>query len=217
MRKPDNLIKYDVNDALEWDLLLDTSRIEVAVDDGLVTLTGVVYSYNEYLLAEEDASAVNGISGVDNRLLVGTRGEAIADANIASGCVTALATAKHVPAGSVTVEVSDGWVTLHGRVREHFQRQAAKHAVKTVPGVRGILDDITISGDPIPSDVAARIDKALARSALLQGSCLAVSNVGSTIYLDGRVTSFKAFRTAEEIAWSAPGVTAVVDRTAVLF
>ncbi len=51
--------------------------------------------------------------------------------------------------------------------------------------MRGITDDIDVSGDPIPSDVADRVNKALARKAILSDSDIRVTNNGSTIYLDG--------------------------------
>lgn len=116
----------------------------------------------------------------------------------------------------MTADVVDGWVTLTGQVRRHFQRVAAKHAVGRVPGVLGITDDITISGDPIPSDVADRINKAFRRRAILHGSDIEVSNIGSTIYLDGTVTSGAAMQEAEDTAWTAPGVIEVVDRLVII-
>jgi osmotically-inducible protein OsmY len=147
---------------------------------------------------------------------VGLDRDETADTTIAEESRAALAGSKLVPAGSVKVEVSDGWVTLSGQVRNHFQRQAAKHAVRGIKGERGIVDHIAISGSPVSGDVADRVNKALARDALLQGSSLVASNTGSTIYLDGTAKSYAAEQRAREIAWSAPGVADVVDRSKVV-
>ena len=66
--------------------------------------------------------------------------------------------------------------------------------------------------NPIPSDVADRINKAIGRSSILDDSMITVSNQGSTVYLDGEASSYVARATAEDAAWNAPGVGVVVDR-----
>jgi osmotically-inducible protein OsmY len=209
-------LKQDVYDQLGWDLLLDSSRIQVSVDHGEVTLTGAVYTYKESLQAAEDTAAVHGVAAVHNQLLVGPEGEAEADEEIEQECERRLQKEKAVPIGAVTVAVHDGWLTLGGKVRNYFQRVAATRAVREVDGVRGLVDDIKISSDPVPTDIANRIRVALDRNALLQGSSVSVSNVGKTVYLDGSVGSYRAKLEAEDVAWGAPGVDDVVDRTIVV-
>ena len=82
--------------------------------------------------------------------------------------------------------------------------------------MRGITDNITISSDPIPSDIATRISNALSRKSVLDDSVIEVTNDGSTVYLDGTTDSYTAMQTAEDTAWGAPGVTDVVDRLVVV-
>jgi osmotically-inducible protein OsmY len=216
MQKPNFLLESDVRDQLTTDPLVDDSRIEVAVKDGAVTLKGTVPTYFDSGRATEDAGRVSGVRSVDNELLVGLVGEAIADADIATGCVAALNTDRFVPKGAVTVDVENGWVTLSGHVRHHFERMAAEHAVRRVDGIRGVTDKVEINGDPMPNDVVDRINKALTRSSLIDGSTIAVSNTGHTIFLDGTTTTWTARNEAEEAAWDAPGVEEVVDRVAVV-
>ena len=216
MKKPDRVLKHDVYQQLGWDLLLDSSRIQVTVDNGVVTLTGAVYTYKESLLAEEDVAAVSGVVSVRNELLVGPAGEAAVDEAIEQECEARLAKTKAVPVGAVTPRVHDGWVTLSGKVRNYFQRVAATKAVSELDGVCGVVDHIKISSDPVPTDIANRICEALGRNALLQGSSVSVSNLGKTVYLDGTVGSYQARLEAEDVAWGAPGVEDVVDRTTVV-
>ncbi len=216
MRKPNNILEKDVSDELSWDPWVDDSQISVKADDGQVTLTGAVPTYADLVAATDDAWGVSGVASVDNDLLVGPTGETLVDADLAARCMDALGADRIVPKGAVSVDVLDGWVTLGGRVRRHFQRQAAKFAVQRVKGVRGITDNIVISSDPIPSDVAARIRDALARKAILEDSVIEVTNDGSTIYLDGTTDSYVAMRTADDTAWEAPGVTEVIDRLVVV-
>ena len=215
MHKPNNLLEGDVREELDWDSLLDDSRIVVTAKDGVVTLSGAVNSYYDSVLASEDALSVGGVSAVDNELLVGLLGKAIADVDIADSCSDALDRDQFVPKGAVNVTVTDGWVVLNGDVRHHFQRQAAEFAVRRVDGVLGITNRVGITSDPIPSDVVARINKALRRNAIIDDSLIEVSNSGHTIYLDGTTSSWNAKRKAEDVSWGAPGVTDVVNRIVV--
>ena len=212
MHKPNNLLEFDVKDELDWDPMVDDTRIVVKADDGRVVLTGTVPTFYESTLAVDDAWAVGGVRDVDNELLVGLVGGAIDDADITVACAKALDDDRFVPQGSVTALTDHGWVTLNGQVRHRFQRQAAEHAVSRVDGVLGITDDVEISSEPIPSDVADRINKAFRRNAIIDESMIDVTNVGHTIYLDGTVGSYSSRRQAEDTAWDAPGVTDVVDR-----
>jgi osmotically-inducible protein OsmY len=212
MHKPNNILEKDVRDELSWDASLDDSQVTVAADNGRVSLAGAVPTYFDLLTATDDVWAVSGVTSVDNELLVGLMGEVIADADVANACRAALNGDHVVPYGAVNVAVVDGWVTLGGQVRHHFQRQAAKFAVARVKGVKGVTDDIDISSDPVPSDVAERINEAFARKAILDDSVIQVTNSGSTVYLDGTSDSRTAMQVAEDTAWDAPGVTDVIDR-----
>ena len=100
-------------------------------------------TYYDSVLASDDAWSVGGVSTVDNELMVGPVGDVLADVDIAAKCDAALDADRFVPEGAVTADVIDGWVTLGGKVRSHFQRRAAEFAVRRVDGVLGITDDKT--------------------------------------------------------------------------
>ncbi len=216
MHKPNNLLEADVADQLYWDPQLDNTRVVVSAKDGNITLTGAVPTYFELEQATEDAYMVGGVMDVDNELLVGPLGDAVTDGELAVAATAALDADKFVPKGAVNALVVDGWATLSGDVRHHFQRRAAEHAVGKVDGVLGISNRIAITTDPIPSDVAFRINKAFARNAIIDNSTIEVTNVGPTVYLDGTATSWAAKREAEDTAWDAPGVVEVIDRLKVV-
>jgi osmotically-inducible protein OsmY len=215
MHKPNMLLKDDVTEELEWDPQVDNTRIVVAADNGRVTLSGSVPSYFERDRAEADAALVGGVKAIDNQLVVGLVGDAITDDTIMENAIAALDADRLVPHGSVTPGVLEGWVTLIGEVRHHYQRQAAERATGRVDGVLGIENQITLTSSPIPSDVADRISKAFQRNAIFDDSQIKVSNIGDTIYLDGTAGSWLARQKAEDAAWQAPGVNEVVDRLGV--
>jgi osmotically-inducible protein OsmY len=211
MHKPNLLLESDVREELDWDPQIDDTRVVVKADDGRVTLSGSAPTYYQAARAGEDATIIGGVTGVDNQIMVGMIGEALDDADIAVAAAGALDADKVVPKGAVSADVLDGYVTLNGQVRRHFQRQAAHYAVSKVEGVLGIDNNVTISSDPIASDVADRIQKAFRRNAIIDDSLITVSSVGHTIHLNGVVSSWAALDAAEDTAWNAPGVTEVVD------
>jgi osmotically-inducible protein OsmY len=216
MHKPNNLLEMDVRGEFGWDPLLDATRIVVNANDGKVTLTGVVPTYYETVLANEDASRVGGVTTVDNQLLVGTLGEATVDEAVVADCVNALDSDRFVPHGSVSVVVRAGWITLSGEVRHHLQRRAAEHAVRHVDGVTGLTDNINLTSGPIPSDVVIRIKRAFERNGIIDDSQIAVGSTGHTVYLDGTVPDRFAMDEAVGTAYLAPGVREVVSRLVIV-
>jgi osmotically-inducible protein OsmY len=216
VHKPNFLLESDVREELDWDPLLNDDRIVVKADDGRVILSGAVDTFDEIDRAVGDAWGVGGVKAVDMQLLVGLVGDAITDLDIGTASAAALEADRFVPKGAVTAEVKDGFVTLTGQVRRHFQRKAAEHAVGRVAGVRGITDQITLTDEPIPSDVAARINRSFERNAVIDESLIKVSNEGHTIYLDGTTSSYVSMEAAVSTAWDAPGVTEVVNRLMII-
>jgi osmotically-inducible protein OsmY len=216
MHKPNKLLESDVAEELSWDPQLDESRITVSADDGQVTLSGSVPTFYEVARASDDVMLVGGVKGLDNKLLVGLVGDAITDGQIAAATSNALDADRLVPKGAVDANVLEGFVTLSGEVRHQYQRKAAEFAVRRVDGVLGMDDQITLTSEPIPSDVADRIQKTFRRRAIIDDSLITVSNKTNTIYLDGKVDSWTAREAADDAAWDAPGVDNVVDRLEVV-
>jgi len=70
-RRSDDEIREDVEEALFYDTWVDADRIQVAVEDGVVTLTGTLPSYDEVRYATDDAWDVDGVRGVRTQLTVG--------------------------------------------------------------------------------------------------------------------------------------------------
>lgn len=67
--KPDSEIREDVKDQLWWSPFVDSDRITVSVDDGVVTLEGTVEDWQEWRIASENA-VEGGARSVRNKLAV---------------------------------------------------------------------------------------------------------------------------------------------------
>ncbi len=69
-RRADARIHEEINECLTRDREIDAGRIQVRVDDGEVTLSGMVGAREERRLAEAIAQACLGVKGVRNKLRV---------------------------------------------------------------------------------------------------------------------------------------------------
>jgi hypothetical protein len=69
-RRTDERIREDINDRLTWHPDIDASDIDVRVETGEVTLTGVVEDRRAKRLAEDIVEAVYGVDDVHNQLKI---------------------------------------------------------------------------------------------------------------------------------------------------
>jgi osmotically-inducible protein OsmY len=142
----DKTLRQDVIDALNYEPSIDSPDIGIAVEDGIVTLTGHVPTYPQKVKAEEIVQRVKGVRAVAQNIEVriATR-PSTADDEVARRAADVLSWDSTLPAG-IKVSVQNGWVTLSGEVNWHYQRVAAANDVKGLLGVRGVSNKIAHSG-----------------------------------------------------------------------
>jgi osmotically-inducible protein OsmY len=134
-----------------------------------------------------------------------------ADADLAKTVSSMLEWTTAVPHDKVRISVEGGWVTLMGTVEWAFQRDAAVDCVKSLVGVRGVINRIEVATRTTPEDVRTRIEAALQRRAHLDTKDIRVAVSDGTVTLTGEVDSLAERSTMENAAWFAPGVRRVVD------
>ena len=206
----------DIREAVEaelgFDPLVDPADIAVRNINGDVALNGTVPSYPQYLEAAAAAQRVSGVKNVHNHLeVVLPPGNYRDDAMLTTAANNALAMNITVPDG-VEATACDGNVELTGTVRHGPQRAAAELAVAGLAGVRRVRDDIEIGHDADPAGVAAGVQAALDRYALVaDDSDVGVCTSGNTVTLTGHVRTWAEHDAVVGAAWMASGVSDVRD------
>lgn len=215
--KTDRQLQHDVLAELEWDPSIDASKIGVAATDEVVTLTGTVTSFREKGQAEAIAKRVYGVRGVANDITVTLPGtQKRTDADIAKAALVALEWDPQIDEKRLTVAVRDGWVTLEGACDWKYQADAAESHMRTLIGVRGVSNKITIVSSGRADDVKKRIEDAFRRHAGLEARRMFIESTNGRIVLHGNVRSWNERREAQAAAWSAPGVTEVDNQLVVV-
>lgn len=212
MYKSDAQLQLDVLEELKWEPSVDAEQIGVAAKDGVVTLSGLVGSYSEKLLAEKTARRVDGVRAIAEDLGVRYPNDPkTSDSEIARRVADILEWDVLMPSQKIDVTVDDGVVSLKGEVDWGYQKNLAFKDASKISGVRRVDNWIVVKPAVGAGDLKERIEQAFERQADFEANKIRVTAQGHKVILDGRVASWEKRSIAERAAWAAPGVSQVVD------
>lgn len=120
--------------------------INVQVDDKIASLSGTVDLYIDKLDAEKKAGKADGVSAVRNEIVVD--GKSVSDAELQDTLANKLRYDRigyGIVFNNLAVAVTDGKATVTGKVRDYPDRDSAIAILETTPGVRDVVDEISVA------------------------------------------------------------------------
>jgi len=213
-RFTDAQLKDAVTHELVWDDLVDVADVGVEVQQGVVTLSGIVDSWAKRVAALNAAHRVRGVRDVADELVVRTLGaNDLTDAQVAQHVRHALVWDVFAPNENIHSTVNHGWVVLEGKVETLSERDAAARAIQNLAGVRGVTNKLDVVPPPAaPSQLRAAIEAALDRRAAREAARLTLDVEDSTVTVSGEVESWADKEAVLGAIKGTRGVKAVDDR-----
>jgi len=206
----DHQLKTDVLAELAWAPGVNADHIGVTAEHGVVTLTGHVDAYWQKLAAEKAVGRVQGVKGLTEEIEIRLPNHIKrTDDEIAEAALDRLAWESAIPKDAVKVKVENGYVTLTGEVDWRYQWEAAARMIRSLGGVTGVSNWISLKAHPDTTTLHDEIVHALHRSWLFDKNTVHVNAVGGKVHLTGFVESWVDRQTAAETAWKARGTTSV--------
>lgn len=212
----DQRMRLEVEAELDWEPSINAATIGVAVDNGVVTLSGHVQDYLQKSAAEAAVMRVRGVRAVAQQIEVRPpKVFANSDDEIARHAVDSIRWDVSVPSEWITPVVDKGRVTLKGEVDWQYQRVQAEACVRRLAGVTDVYNHITLRTRPAAENLKERIEAALQRSAAIEARSIRVHVDDNRVTLEGHVHSQAERSALEQAVWAAPGIRWIDDRVSI--
>ncbi|MGH8516361.1 MAG: BON domain-containing protein [Panacagrimonas sp.] len=220
---------------------LRANDLKVSVDNGKATLNGTVEEGVSKDLAKQIALGVNGITAVDNQIVVQPEyvappstdrryGEVIDDATITSSVKSKLIWSKYTDGLTTDVDTHRGNVTLTGSADSEASKKLASQLAANTRGVATVNNQLVVIA-PKPSvadktkvvtkeageDVAdgwisTKVKSTLLYSSNVDGSDIKVDTKNGVVTLSGKVDNGAERALAIELARNVRGVKSVQSK-----
>ncbi|MEX3958997.1 BON domain-containing protein [Trinickia sp. EG282A] len=210
--KTDKQLKQEIEEELEYDPAVTSAEIGVEVSGRVVTLSGHPTNYAEKLAAEKAAQRVAGVKAVVVEMEVRLpHADVRSDEETANAVRSMLHWTVGLSEEAVKVQVEKGWVTLSGAVPNAHLSHLATRTVSHMRGVTGVSNLIDVSSGESVNNIAEKIGRALQRHAEREAKHIQINVRDGSVTLTGKVGSYAERSAVRGVAWSAPGVRAVID------
>jgi osmotically-inducible protein OsmY len=205
IRKTDQEIGFSIKDALQWDPNVEDENINIIVDQGIVTLTGVVENLKAKNSAESDAENTTGVRRVRNYIKVRPDTEK-GDEKIKKDVIEALERDPYTNRYDIHVSVFEGKVYLTGTVDWFFEKARAQEAASSVKGVVEVINNVrsNASWEPIgDKELEQDVNEEFFWNPILDDDKIQVSVDDGVVTLKGTVLEYRQKTEAKEEALDA--------------
>jgi len=139
--RPDAVLADEAARVLSWDALVPAGKVRVTVAAGCITLEGQVDRSQQREAAEQAVLPLIGVKHIENRITIRPMWTS---QELQPEIVLALQRHRELHTRRVRVDVRAGVVVLRGRVPSLAERSAIERAAWAIPGVTGVVDQLTI-------------------------------------------------------------------------
>ena len=229
IERMDREIKPEIEARLRWDVFIDDTLIEVAVNEGTVSLSGTVGSAIEKNRAASHAW-VSGVSSVDDSGLQVSRWArdkdlrqdkyvSKSDDEIKQAIEDDYVYDSRMLSFNIKTEVDKGHVTLRGTVDNLRAKQAAEQVARDTVGVSKVTNRLKVrSSQPIEdNDIVQKIRDELLVNPYTESYEIFVKVKDGVVTLTGTVDSYLEKAEAEYVASGVKGVNDVKNKLDVFY
>jgi osmotically-inducible protein OsmY len=140
-QRTDSDIAHAAVNALQWNTVVPTNRVSVAVSNGWITLKGNLDWQYQKDAAARAVRDLTGVRGVNNSIVVQPQVKSL---DVRDKIEAAFKRSAEIDARRIAVTAQDGKVILSGNVRSWAERQEAERAAWAAPGVTQVDDRLSI-------------------------------------------------------------------------
>jgi len=141
----DDRIESSAKQSYVFKTYLNGDDIQIASENGIVTLTGTVSEETHKSLAKEMVSSLPGVTGVDNKLSIkGENPTKYSDAWLITKIKSALLFHRNVSATATEVFSKNGTVILRGEADNEAQKDLTTEYVLDVEGVKNVTNEMIV-------------------------------------------------------------------------
>lgn len=137
----DDQIAEAVLDRLAWDVSVPSDSVQVVVDQGWVTLSGVVDHHFQRQAAEQNVRRLQGVVGISNQIAIKPQ---VDTANISNDISCALHRSWFPDPDAITVTAEGGKVRLTGNVHSWHAREVAGETAWGAPGATDVENLLSV-------------------------------------------------------------------------
>lgn len=196
----DNLIN-----ALDRNQYVDSDAVEVKVENGTATLTGVVDDRQAYLAADEIAGITVGVKEVRNELAIEDEPGDVPDSEIKNKLRAQLRWDTRVSEEDINISVENGDVVLAGTADSFIEKSAAEQDAWSIAGVGTVKNNIEVLYDKeiLSNDLLkSNIEQTILSNAVVGDEDITVSvDEGGKVELEGAVDAY----------WKRPYIASVTE------
>ena len=186
----------EIQTALEQAFILDprviSDRINIKVNDGVVTLKGIVTNLQAKHAAERDAKRTIGVFGINNDLAVQPKSIPV-NVEIKDRVAQALKRNPYIEKFNIEISAQNGMVYLTGKVDNKFEKNIAGEAASAVKGVIDVQNDITYQEAQVKaksdSEINENIKKQLYWNPITNSQKIKVQVLDGDVLLTGYVAT----------------------------